>query len=249
MARDAPLDGAPRDVRPGPEEPVLPGYLMRPTVTRPARLRASEVTPPRSPTPRSDGATALPGRDAQPRPPPSRTRSRRRIPRRGDLGGVVLPLARRRAGGGALGRVDDLAVHRLLPPQDASSLGGGAVERSISAISALPAAERAVVIARLPAGHWLDVPARRGGGRPGTPDRARAARAAAPERGPAPRREIGRGRAGLTGAAGPPVSSPVAGEESRHVMAPRSRSARSADPCPAPLSCAPQPVTRRAGSD
>jgi hypothetical protein len=36
-------------------------------------------------------------------------------------------------------------LHRLLP-QDVSSLGGSAVDRSISAISALPAAERAVVV-------------------------------------------------------------------------------------------------------
>ena len=37
-------------------------------------------------------------------------------------------------------------LHRLLPAQDSASLGNNAVDRSISAISALPAAERALVV-------------------------------------------------------------------------------------------------------
>ena len=68
-----------------------------------------------------------------------------------DLGVATSAASFFRSLGGALGVALSGAwmtsrLHRLLPPQDASSLGGGAVERSISAISALPAAERAVVM-------------------------------------------------------------------------------------------------------
>ena len=119
--------------------------------------------------------------------------------RGGDLGGVVLPLARRRAGGGALGRVDDLTPAPA-PPCAGRVLPRGRRRRAEHQRHLGPARGRARGgDACLPAGHWLDVSARCSGGRPGAPDRARAARAAAPDRGPAPRRQAGRGRAGLRG--------------------------------------------------
>jgi len=67
-----------------------------------------------------------------------------------DLGVATSAASFFRSLGGALGVALSGAwmtsrLHRLLP-QDVSSLGTGAVDRSISAISALPAAERAVVV-------------------------------------------------------------------------------------------------------
>ena len=67
-----------------------------------------------------------------------------------DLGVATSAASFFRSLGGALGVALSGAwmtsrLHRLLP-QDVSSLGGSAVDRSISAISALPAAERAVVV-------------------------------------------------------------------------------------------------------
>src|SRR4029079_13522519 len=68
-----------------------------------------------------------------------------------DLGVATSAASFFRSLGGALGVALSGAwmttrLHRLLPPQSASSLGGSAVEHSISAISALPEAERALVL-------------------------------------------------------------------------------------------------------
>src|SRR5262249_36712000 len=68
-----------------------------------------------------------------------------------DLGVATSAASFFRSLGGALGVALSGAwmtsrLHRLLPPQDAASLGDTAVDRSIAAISALPAAERAVVV-------------------------------------------------------------------------------------------------------
>jgi len=68
-----------------------------------------------------------------------------------DLGVATSAASFFRSLGGALGVAVSGAwmtwrLHRLLPSQDAASVGNSAVDRSISAISALPAAERAVVV-------------------------------------------------------------------------------------------------------
>ena len=122
-----------------------------------------------------------------------------------DLGVATSAASFFRSLGGALGVALSGAwmtarLHRLLPPQEAASLGGGAVDRSIAAISALPEAQRTLVVHayRQAIGSTFLLGAAVAA--PGAPDRARAPRAAAPQRGPAPRREAGRGRAGLRAA-------------------------------------------------
>ena len=68
-----------------------------------------------------------------------------------DLGVATSAASFFRSLGGALGVALSGAwmtfrLHRLLPVEDASSLGGNAVDHSIAAISALPAAQRALVV-------------------------------------------------------------------------------------------------------
>src|SRR5262249_22302057 len=68
-----------------------------------------------------------------------------------DLGVATSAASFFRSLGGALGVALSGAwmtwrLHRLLPVRDAGSVGNGAVDQSISAITALPAAERAVVV-------------------------------------------------------------------------------------------------------